>query len=163
MKKSKTTTIPQTWLRCWALLDVQRANGIGPVRTFTSLNNLATAAGCDKYLPSALFALGYIWRDSARVYRPVEGVKIAWPAVQKWIREQYANTASKGTLRVNTLKPLEFAFENTPIPDPLPAPTPDILDNREVVEMALRIHHAGYNVKVWREGGGGVTSLELKA
>jgi hypothetical protein len=31
------------------------------------------------------------------------------------------------------------------------------------VEMALRINMAGYNVKVWREGGAGVTALELKA
>jgi hypothetical protein len=137
----KQNKIPESWSLCWSLLAVQRSKGMGnTARTFTSLTTLAAAAGCGSHVPRAFKALGYIQVDCVGVYEVrlhVYGPD--WDKVRKWIAKQPGRAAKK-----------------TP-------PTPDILDNREVVEMALRIHHAGYNVRVWREGGGGVTSLELKA
>jgi len=137
----KQNKIPESWSLCWSLLAVQRSKGVGnKARTFTSLTTLAAAAGCGTHVPRAFAALGYIVRGVSGKWMMIPHIVFPdWAKVRKWIAEQRGRAAKK-----------------TP-------PTPDILDNREVVEMALRIHHAGYNVKVWREGGGGVTSLELKA
>jgi hypothetical protein len=135
----KQNKVPESWSLCWSLLAVQRSVGMGnKARTFTSLTTLAKAAGCGTHVPRAFAALGYIARGSSGRWWPITGAP-DWSDVRQWIAEQPGRAVKK-----------------TP-------PTPDILDNRAVVEMALRIHHAGYNVKVWREGGGGVTSLELKA
>jgi hypothetical protein len=134
----KKNKIPESWSLCWSLIAVQRSKGMGnKARTFTSLTTLAAAAGCGTHVPRAFAALGYIARGRW-MWRPITAAP-DWSDVRKWIAEQRGRAVKK-----------------TP-------PTPDILDNREVVEMALRINRAGYNVKVWREGGGGVTSLELKA
>jgi hypothetical protein len=135
----KQNEIPASWELCWSLLAVQRSKGMGnTARTFTSLTTLAKAAGCGTHVPRAFAALGYIARGSSGRWWPITGAP-DWDEVRAWIALQPGRAVKK-----------------TP-------PTPDILDNRAVVEMAIRIHHAGYNVKVWREGGGGVTSLELKA
>jgi hypothetical protein len=136
---------PASWELCWSLLAVQRSVGVGnKARTFTSLTTFAAAAGCDSHVPRAFAALGYIARGSSGRWWPITDAP-DWSDVRQWIAEQRGRA------------------KNTPTPDPLPAPTSDILDNREVVEMALRINRAGYNVKVWKDDGGGVTSLELKA
>jgi hypothetical protein len=137
----KQNEIPASWELCWSLLAVQRSVGTGnKARTFTSLTTLAAAAGCGSHVPRAFKALGYIVRDAAGrwVVQPYMYYP-DWSNVRDWIAEQPGRAVKK-----------------TP-------PTPDILDNREVVEMALRINRAGYNVKVWKDDGGGVTSLELKA
>jgi hypothetical protein len=156
----KQNKIPESWSLCWSLLAVQRSKGMGnKARTFTSLTTLAAAAGCGSHVPRAFAALGYIARGSSGRWWPITGAP-DWSDVRQWIAEQRGRAVKK----------------TPPTPDPLPAltladfspfarhvDTPDILDNREVVEMALRIHRAGYNVKVWKDDGGGVTSLELKA
>jgi hypothetical protein len=136
----KQNEIPTSWELCWSLLAVQRSVGTGnKARTFTSLTTLAAAAGCGTHVPRAFAALGHIKQFAGRWFVDPTLPPPDWDEVRAWIALQPGRAVKK-----------------TP-------PTPDILDNREVVEMALRIHHAGYNVKVWREGGGGVTSLELKA
>jgi hypothetical protein len=135
----KQNEVPASWELCWSLLAVQRSVGMGnKARTFTSLTTLAKAAGCDSHVPRAFAALGHIKQFAGRWFVDPTLPPPDWDEVRAWIALQPGRA------------------KNTP-------PTPDILDNREVVEMALRIHHAGYNVKVWRKGGGGVTSLELKA
>jgi hypothetical protein len=138
----KQNEIPASWSLCWSLLAVQRSVGMGnTARTFTSLTTLAAAAGCGTHVPRAFAALGYIRQTSSGglwLVDPTLGPP-DWDEVRAWIALQPGRAVKK-----------------TP-------PTTDIIDNRAVVEMAIRIHRAGYNVKVWREGGGGVTSLELKA
>jgi hypothetical protein len=135
----KQNEIPASWELCWSLLAVQRSKGMGnTARTFTSLTTLAAAAGCGSHVPRAFAALGYIARGSSGRWWPTTGAP-DWSDVRQWIAEQRGRAVKK-----------------TPA-------THDIIDNRAVVEMAIRIHRAGYNVKVWKEGGGGVTSLELKA
>jgi hypothetical protein len=136
----KQNEIPASWELCWSLLAVQRSVGTGnTARTFTSLTTLAKAAGCGTHVPRAFAALGHIKQFAGRWFVDPSFPPPDWDEVRAWIALQPGRAAKK-----------------TP-------PTPDILDNREVVEMALRIYRAGYNVKVWREGGAGVTSLELKA